>query len=233
MAKLSINDTCMATKKNKTNCTNKIIPGHLYCGTHIRSEGKVSLNEHVKIVTDKYNYETKANVVSLGDQWITSTPSPNEIQNENTKSKWPLEIMNLTSKIYSYILFFSEFTSYFGAGILIIRYISSDKKESYFMATHYAEINKYADNMNSSFYTKISLKSIVSLEGKAIFNKIKTFLNEYGIPYDINDINKRKSDISENNPVVMYNNINRIIESHYNTMYFKHDSYINSNINKD
>ena len=41
------------------------------------------------------------------------------------------------------------------------------------------------------------------------FSKIKSFLAEYGIPYNINDINKRVSNVTESNPVVIYNNINK------------------------
>ena len=41
------------------------------------------------------------------------------------------------------------------------------------------------------------------------------------------------NDISENNPIVMYNNINKVIDTHYNMMYFFYDAYINSNINKE
>jgi len=41
---------------------------------------------------------------------------------------------------------------------------------------------------------------------------------------------KELSDVTENNPVVIYNNINKIIEAHYHIMYFSYDAYINSNI---
>jgi len=64
-------------------------------------------------------------------------------------------------------------------------------------------------------------------------NKIKEFLSEYGIPYDINEINKRNSDIIENNPVVIYNKINKIINDHYNTFYYNSKSYITLNINSE
>jgi len=132
-----------------------------------------------------------------------------------------------------YNLFFTEFPSYFGAGILIIHYISPDKKESYYVATHYIEINKYGEELQSNMYAKMSLKSFNSLKDKLIFSKIKSFLAEYGIPYDINNINKRVSAVTENNPVVIYNNINKIIDAHYNIMYFSYDVYINSNIDKN
>ena len=139
------------------------------------------------MVTTKYKYEISANTVSVGDDWmipINSQVSPND------RIKWPLEIKSNSNLVNSYILFFTEFPSYFGAGILIIQYISSDKKENYFMATHYVEVNKYSEEFQSNMYAKISLKSITSLKDKPIFNKIKSFLAEYGIPYEINDINK-------------------------------------------
>jgi len=228
MAKLVINDTCMAVKRNKTSCSNKCIPGHVYCGTHLRSEGKLPLPEHVKMVAKKYKYEITANTVSLGSEWITQT---NYQVNPNYRIKWPLEIKTDSNSINSYILFFTEFPSYFGAGILVIQYISPDKKENYYMATHYVEVNKYGEEeVQPNMYAKLSLKSISSLKDKPIFSKIKSFLAEYGIPYNINDINKRVSNVTESNPVVIYNNINKIIEAHYNIMYFSYDAYINSNI---
>ena len=230
MAKLTINDTCMAVKRNKSNCSNKCIPGRVYCGTHLRSEGKLPLPEHIKMVANKYKYEVKVNIVSLGNEWITQT---NYQMNPNDCIKWPLEIKTTSNSINSYILFFTEFPSYFGAGVLIIHYISPDKKDSYFMATHYIEVNKYGEELKSNMYAKMSLKSITSLKDKPIFNKIKSFLAEYGIPYDINNINKRVSNINENNPIVMYNNINKLIDNHYNMMFFSYDTYINSNINKE
>ncbi|ORX35515.1 hypothetical protein BCR36DRAFT_375820 [Piromyces finnis] len=160
MNKLSINDTCIAIKRNKTTCKNKCTPGHVYCGTHLRSE------------------------VLLGNEWISQNKLPLDY---NINTKWPLKI-----------------ESYFGAGVFVIHYISSDKKESYYMATHYVEVNKYGEDLQSNMYAKVSLKSIDSLKDKPIYKKIISFLGEYGIPYDINDINKRISDITENNPVVMY-----------------------------
>jgi len=227
MAKLAINDTCMAVKRNKTTCSNKCIPGHVYCGTHLRSEGKLPIPEHVKMVATKNKYEITVNTVSLGSEWITQI---NYQINPNDRIKWPLEIKASSNSINSYILFFTEFQSLFGAGILIIQYNSPDKKENYYMATHYIEVNKYGEGLQSTMYAKLSLKSISSLKDKPIFCKIKSFLAEYGIPYDINDINKRISDVTENNPVVIYNNTNKIIEAHYNIMYFSFDAYINSNI---
>ena len=58
------------------------------------------------------------------------------------------------------------------------------------MATHYVEVNKYGESLKSNFSVKIAFKSIASLEGKSIFKKIKSFLAEYGIPYNVNDISK-------------------------------------------
>ena len=191
---------------------------------------KLPLPKHIKIVANKYKYEVKVNIVSLGNEWISQTKTQ---MNPNDRVQWPLEIKTNSNSVNSYILFFTEFSSYFGAGILIIQYISPDKKLSYYMATHYVEVNKYAEGLQSNMYAKMSLKSITSLKDKPIFNKIKSFLGEYGIPYDINDINKRMNDITENNPVVMYNNINKIIDTHYNIMYFSYDAYINSNVNKE
>ncbi|ORX41594.1 hypothetical protein BCR36DRAFT_375213 [Piromyces finnis] len=228
MNKLSINDTCIAIKRNKTTCKNKCTPGHVYCGTHLRSEGKLPLPEHIKMVANKYKYEIIANTVLLGNEWISQNKLPLDY---NINTKWPLKIESTSNSVNSYILFFTEFSGYFGAGVFVIHYISSDKKESYYMATHYVEVNKYGEDLQSNMYAKVSLKSIDSLKDKPIYKKIISFLGEYGIPYDINDINKRISDITENNPVVMYNNIINVINSHYNIMYFSYDSYINSNIN--
>jgi len=230
MSELSINNNCIAIKRNKENCSNKCVPGHVYCGIHIRFEGKLSLHEHVKLVASKYKYEVTANTLSLGSEWMMQNKSQINL-NENIK--WPFHIKTSSNTINSYILFFSEFPNYLGAGILIIHYISLDRKKSYYMATHYIEINKYCEEIQSYMYAKISLESINSLIGKPIFNKIKSFLGEYGIPYDINDINKRVNDVTENNPIIMYNNINKIIDIHSNNMYFLYDAYINSCINKN
>ncbi|OUM56724.1 hypothetical protein PIROE2DRAFT_18537, partial [Piromyces sp. E2] len=126
MAELTINDKCMGMKRNKSPCSNKCIPGHVYCGTHLRNEGKKPLHEHVKIVSSKYKYEVTANTVSLGNEWMTN----NEIKmNPNDCIQWPLEIKTDSKSFNSYILFFTEFPSYFGAGILVIQYLSADKKE--------------------------------------------------------------------------------------------------------
>ncbi|KAG4093222.1 hypothetical protein H8356DRAFT_949355, partial [Neocallimastix lanati (nom. inval.)] len=103
----------------------------------------------------------------------------------------------------------------------IIQYLSSDKKESYFMATHYVEVNKYGKSLKSDF---------VSLEGKSIFKKIKSFLAIHSILYNVNDFSKRKTDISENNHIVVYNQINKIIDSHYNIMFFTFDFCTNSSV---
>ncbi|OUM56839.1 hypothetical protein PIROE2DRAFT_18381 [Piromyces sp. E2] len=46
MTELTINDKCMGMKRNKSPCSNNCIPGHVYCGTHLRNEGKNSLHEH-------------------------------------------------------------------------------------------------------------------------------------------------------------------------------------------
>jgi len=51
--------------------------------------------------------------------------------------------------------------------------------------THYVEVNKYGEEVQPNMYAKLSLKSISSLKDKPIFNKIKSFLAEYGIPYNI------------------------------------------------
>ncbi|ORX80873.1 hypothetical protein BCR32DRAFT_245325 [Anaeromyces robustus] len=101
------------------------------------------------------------------------------------------------------------------------------------MATHYVEVNKYGEELHTNVLAKMKLKSIAFLKKKPIFYKIKQFLSEYGIPYDINDINKRNGDISENNPVVVYNMVNKIINAHYNALYFSYKIYINSNINNN
>lgn len=229
MQKLSINNMCIGVKRNKKNCTNKALPGHMYCGTHIKSEGKDPLDQHVKLIVEKFKYEVTPNTVSLGNQWIIRYND----QSDKNHGKYPLEIETIPGNINSYILFFTEFKEYFGAGVFILQYTSSDKKQNYYMATHYVEVNKYGENMESNLLTKISFKSIASLEDKSIFYNIKSFLSEFGISYNINDINKRNNDISEYNPVVMYNKINKIIESNYNTLYFYHDAYINSNLDKN
>jgi len=128
---------------------------------------------------------------------------------------------------------FYKFKNYFGAWVFVIQFISPNKKENYYyMATHYVEVNKYIDGLKSIYYAKILFKPISSIKNQPIYDKIKLFLAEYGISYNINDINKRNSDVSENSPVVMYNKINNIIDSHFNTMYFYYDAYIQNNIDK-
>ncbi|ORX78472.1 hypothetical protein BCR32DRAFT_301659 [Anaeromyces robustus] len=235
MTKLNLNDTCIGVKRNKTNCTNKIIPGHMYCSIHIRLEGKLPLNKYIENVANTLKYEHKANVVSLGNQWMNKH-NDQKTKDEENSLRWPISIkIKNNSPLRSYILFFNEFTSYLGAGILVIQYCSNDgkKQSNYFMATHYVEVNKYSGRLRSDLYAKMTLKSITSLQEKPIFNKMKQFLSEYGIPYDINDINKRNGDISEYNPVVVYNKINKILNDHYNILYFNYDAYINSNVDNN
>ncbi|ORX48725.1 hypothetical protein BCR36DRAFT_398116 [Piromyces finnis] len=114
MKKLSINDSCMVVKRNKFACKNKCIPGHVYCGTHLRSDGNLSLLGHIKMVTNKYKYGIVANT-SQNDHKVNI--------------KWLLEVKNNSIFINTFILFFIEFSSYFGAGVLIVYYISPDKKD--------------------------------------------------------------------------------------------------------
>ncbi|KAG4083546.1 hypothetical protein H8356DRAFT_1748989 [Neocallimastix lanati (nom. inval.)] len=213
MAKLSLNNTCIGLKRNKTTCNNKVIPGHMYCGVHVL-------------------------VVSLGNNWIFQKDSQNNDirKNESKSTKWPLSVDMVDKSLHSYILFFDEFKSYFGAGILVIQYCSTEKNKkqnSYFMATHYVEVSRYGEELQPEYYIKMTFKSIALIKEKPIFSKIKEFLSEYGIPYDINEINKRNSDIIENNPVVIYNKINKIINDHYNTFYYNSKSYITLNINSE
>ncbi|OUM64026.1 hypothetical protein PIROE2DRAFT_9333 [Piromyces sp. E2] len=57
----------VTNEKNKTPCSNKCILGHVYCGIHLRTEGKNPLHEHVKMVSIKYKYEVTATTESLGN----------------------------------------------------------------------------------------------------------------------------------------------------------------------
>jgi len=82
------------------------------------------------------------------------------------------------------------------------------------MATHYVELSSYGEELQPKYYIKMTFKSIALIKEKPIFGKTKEFLGEYGIPYDINEIKKRNNDIIENNPVVIYNKINKIINYH-------------------
>ncbi|OUM58969.1 hypothetical protein PIROE2DRAFT_15630 [Piromyces sp. E2] len=43
MVKFRINDKSMRIKRNKTPCSNKGVPGHVYCGSHLRMKGKSPL----------------------------------------------------------------------------------------------------------------------------------------------------------------------------------------------
>ncbi|KAG4082103.1 hypothetical protein H8356DRAFT_1754574 [Neocallimastix lanati (nom. inval.)] len=238
MAKLSLNNTCIGLKRNKTTCNNKVIPGHMYCGVHVRSEGKLPLNQYISNVATTLKYGHPAVVVSLGNNWIFQKDSQNNDirKNESKSTKWPLSVDMVDKSLHSYILFFDEFKSYFGAGILVIQYCSTEKNKkqnSYFMATHYVEVSRYGEELQPEYYIKMTFKSIALIKEKPIFSKIKEFLSEYGIPYDINEINKRNSDIIENNPVVIYNKINKIINDHYNTFYYNSKSYITLNINSE
>ena len=218
MAMLKISNSCIAVKQNKTKCTNKCISGHLYCGTHIRSEGKINLPQYIKMVADTLKYERVARVLSIGNIL-------NDQDDISKLTQWPLEINNKSKYMNTYILFFTEFRDYFGAGILVTHFISPDKKKHYYMATHYIEANKYCEDLDSSLFTKISLRDISSIKEKPLLNKIMSFLEEYGISYDIN---KRVKDITENNPVVTYNNLNKLIADHKNTMYITYESYANA-----
>ncbi|ORX60882.1 hypothetical protein BCR36DRAFT_578954 [Piromyces finnis] len=232
MSELNINDTylsCMAIKRDKTNCSNKCVPGRVYCRTHLNNEGKVPLPEHIKMVASKYKYEVIANTISLGNDWINYNKTQ---ERDQKQSKWPIEVKIGLNSLNSYILFFTEFPSYFGAGILIIQFLS--KKESYFLATHYVEVNKYCEEVdNSEIYAKLYLRPLSSLKDKPIFKKIEHLLSEYGIPYDVNEINKKVKIVNENNPIVIYNNVDKVINSHYNLMYFHYNEYIKSKINKE
>ncbi len=238
MAQLKLNNTCIGLKRNKTICNNKVIPGHMYCGVHVRSEGKLPLNQHVNNVATTLKYDHPAIVVSLGNNWIFEhhSPSADTRKSKPKSTKWPLSIDIVDKSLHSYILFFDEYKRYFGAGMLVIQYCSTEnskKPNNYFMATHYVEVSRYGEELQPDYFIKMTFKSIASIKEKPIFSKIKEFLGGYGIPYDINEVNKRNSDIIENNPAVIYNKINKIIKDHYNTFYYNLDSYINLNIDSE
>ncbi|ORX42858.1 hypothetical protein BCR36DRAFT_305694, partial [Piromyces finnis] len=217
--KLTVQHHCIATKKDNTKCTKKCVAGHAYCGIHSYYEGKFPFNEHIANVTKQFQYNQTLCSISLGNDWII-----HEIHKET--SRWPKEIINddEDNSLSSYILFFPEFTDGLGAGILVIQRTSPNKKESYFMATHYVEVNKYIESLRPPLYAKIYLKSIEFIkENKDLYNKIKEFLEAYGIPYRI----KKFDTLSPDNPLIMYNRIINIIIAHRNIMYFNYEHYIN------
>ncbi|KAG4082895.1 hypothetical protein H8356DRAFT_1364011 [Neocallimastix lanati (nom. inval.)] len=78
-----------------------------------------------------FQIQVIANTVSLGNECINQTKSQ----------------MNPNDSVNSYILFFKEFPRYFCVCILIIQYISLDKKISFYKTSHYIEVNKYKENL--------------------------------------------------------------------------------------
>jgi len=103
MEKLTINDTCMAVRRNKLSCSNKCIPNRVYCGTHLRFEGKLPLPEYIRMIATKYKYEIMSKIIILGNEWITQT---NSQMNSNDYIKWPFEIKTNSNSINS-IFYFS------------------------------------------------------------------------------------------------------------------------------
>jgi len=88
-------------------------------------------------------------IVYLGNGWIKSF-SLKKSKKDNVN--WLLEIKTNSECLNTYILLFIEFNCYFGASVFvfIIHYASADTKVSYFMATHYIEVNKYTDDLKNS-----------------------------------------------------------------------------------
>ncbi|KAG4107819.1 hypothetical protein H8356DRAFT_1068663 [Neocallimastix lanati (nom. inval.)] len=160
MSKLSLNNTCIGVKRNKTTCNNTVILVHMYYGVHVCSEGKLPLNQYISNVVTTLKYEHPAVVVSLGNNWIFQNNSQNNSQNndirknERKSTKWPLSVDTVDKSLHSYILFFDEYKSYFGAGILVIQYFSTEnnkKQNSYFMATHYFEVSGYGEELQPDY----------------------------------------------------------------------------------
>jgi len=77
------------------------------------------------------------------------------------------------------LIFYFSMNIYFGAGILVIQYFSTEnnkKQNSYFMATHYFEVSGYGEELQPDYYIKMTFKSIALIKEKPIFSKIKEFL---------------------------------------------------------
>jgi len=207
---------CLAIKKDGTKCNKKTKGNNLLCGNHDTLKSSISLSEYIDIVFKEKNYEIKPKVIYLGNNWADDTKM----------DKWPQIITTTTNFLRSYILFFTEFDDYFGAGIFVIQYNSSIKKKSYCLATHYVEVNNYCEFFGGCLYVKVNFTSLKKLEDKPLYNRITDMLNSYGIPYNVDQINKGKKDCSDSNPIVTVSKINDILYNHNNVMFFIKDDYL-------
>lgn len=207
---------CFAKKKDGNKCNKKLKGNHLLCGIHSSIKGKIPLSEYVNIIAKEKNYEIKPKVISIGNNWA-----------EDTKmDKWPQIITTTTNVFKGYIIFFTEYDDYLGAGIFVVQYNSPLKKKAYCLATHYVEVNNYCESFGSSLYVKANFTPLKKLEDEPIYYRITDMLNSYGIDYDLNEITKGKKDYSDSNPIVTASKINDILYKHNNIMFFNKDDYL-------
>jgi len=208
---------CIATKKDGSKCNKKIKDNQVFCTNHSSVEATLPLSEYVDIVARNKNYEIKPKIVPIGNNWAEET----------LMDKWPQIITTTNSNSFkSYVMFFTEYEGYTGAGIFVNQYNSVLRKKKYCIATHYVEVNNYCESLGGNVFIKITFTPIKKFENKPIYNRITDLLNSYGIPYELNQIRKGTKDYTDSNPIVIVNKINEILDKHNNVMIFYKDNYL-------
>ncbi|ORX82819.1 hypothetical protein BCR32DRAFT_292378 [Anaeromyces robustus] len=211
-----MDNLCIGLKKDGTKCNKKIPENRIFCGRHNSLGCTIPLTDYVDIIAKEKNYEIKPKIISIGNHWA-----------EDTKmDKWPQIITTTTNPFRGYIMFFTDYDYYLGAGVFIFQYNSPLKKKNHCIATHYVEVNNYCESLGGNIYIKVNFSPIEKIKDKPVFERITDLLNPYGIAYDLTQITKGKKDYSDSNPIVTSNKINDILYKHNNVMYFNKDSYL-------
>ncbi|OUM68086.1 hypothetical protein PIROE2DRAFT_66965 [Piromyces sp. E2] len=207
---------CIATKRDGNKCNKKIKGKNLLCGNHKLLKATLPLSQYVDIVAREKKYEIKPKIISIGNNWAEDT----------VMDKWP-QIITVTNTNFfkGYVMFFTEYENYTGAGIFVVQNISPLKKNSHCIATHYVEVNNYCESMGGKMFIKMTFTQINKFENKPIYNRITDLLNSYDITYDLFEVCRGIKDHTNSNPIVIVNKINDILKKHNNVMYFHKDNY--------
>jgi len=216
---IQMENLCIARKKDGYNCNKKIASPRLFCGNHSILVSTTLLPDLINMVAEEKHYEVIPKTIYVGNNWA-----------EDTKiDKWPQIITTTTSNFFrGYILFFTEYQDYLGAGIFVVQYNAPIKKKCHIVATHYVEVNNYCESLGGSVYVKVHFTPIKKFEEKTpIYNRIVDFLNSYNIPYDLKVLLKGKKDYTDSNPIVTVSKINDILNKHNDVMFFNKDDYLN------
>lgn len=215
---IQMENLCIAKKKDGYHCNKKIANPRLFCGNHSYLVSTTPLSDLINMVAEEKHYEVIPKIICIGNNWA-----------EDTKiDKWPQIITTITSNfVKGFILFFTEYQDYLGAGIFAVQYNSTIKKKCHTVATHYVEVNYYCESLGGSAYVKVSFTPIKKVEERSpLYHRIVDFLNSYNIPFDLSLLLKGKRDYTDSNPIVTVSKINDILNKHNDVMFFNKDNYL-------